>query len=129
MSHTMHAYFLVKDFRCNQEWVFSSISELFSGVSGLIFSKESDPFDGQECLSLNFDGYWVSVFYDCGQQIKDGFSSIRSSDTEISSRIRVVFGPDEEGAFNDVTVITYSFLLKMENVLVYDVNQNEVVES
>lgn len=129
MSHTMHAYFLVKDSRCNQEWVFSNISELFSGTSDLTLSKESDPFDGQECLSLNFDGYWVSVFYDCGKQVTDDFASVRPIDTEVSSRIRVVFGPDEDDAFNDVTIIIYDFLLSIDNVLVYDVNQNEVVES
>lgn len=128
MSHTIHAYLLINDTRFNQEWVFNNIRELFQDTDDIIFSKDVDPFDSQESLNLNLDSYWLNVFYDSDQQVRDDFNYIGVDGLETFSRIRVIFGPDEMNAYDDIAVVIYDFLLNMENVLVYDVTQSEVIE-
>lgn len=128
MSHTIHAYLLINDIRCNQEWVFNNIRELFQDMDDIIFSKDVDPFDSQESLNLNLNSYWLTVFYDSDQQVRDDFNYLGVDGLEAFSRIRVIFGPDEMNAYDDIAVVIYDFLLNMENVLVYDVTQSEVIE-
>ena len=128
MSHVMHGYFLENDSQINQEWVFTKIKDLFLNFNGVMITKEKDPFDDQESLNLNFGGYWLSVFYDHSQQVHNDFAFIQQSVANVSSRIRIVFGADNDNLFDDIAVIVYDFLLNLDHVLVYDVNQNEVVE-
>ena len=92
MSHTIHAYLLINDIRCNQEWVFNNIRELFQDMDDIIFSKDVDPFDSQESLNLNLNSYWLTVFYDSDQQVRDDFNYLGVDGLEAFSRIRVIFG-------------------------------------
>jgi hypothetical protein len=97
-------------------------------MDDIIFSKDVDPFDSQESLNLNLNSYWLTVFYDSDQQVRDDFNYLGVDGLEAFSRIRVIFGPDEMNAYDDIAVVIYDFLLNMENVLVYDVTQSEVIE-
>lgn len=57
MSHRMYAYFLSDSKQGNEQWIFDHLLKLFEGSDDLTTSIDSDPFDEQKNLQLNFDGY------------------------------------------------------------------------
>jgi hypothetical protein len=127
MSLAIHAYFLDEQ-KPTEEWAFNSITNLFSRSDGIKSNISANPFTKKKFLKLTIDeSYSVSVFFDSGQSVTEDLNFITKGETSCSSRIRVLFGPDGENNFDEIKVIILDFLQDLENVLIYNANQEKVI--
>lgn len=129
MSLAIHAYFLNGQ-KPTEEWAFNSITNLFSRSNGVKSNVSVNPFTKKKFLKLTIDdSYSVSVFFDSGQSVTDDLKFIMGEEASCNSRIRVLFGPDTENNFDEIKVIILDFLQDLEDVLIYNANQEKVISN
>lgn len=129
MSLAIHAYFLNGQ-KPTEEWAFNSITNLFSRSNGVKSSVSVNPFTKKKFLKLTIDeSYSVSVFFDSGQSVTDDLKFIIGEEASCNSRIRILFGPDTENNFDEIKVIILDFLQDLEDVLIYNANQEKVISN
>ena len=129
MSLAIHAYFLNGQ-KPTEEWAFNSITNLFSRSNGVKSNVSVNPFTKKKFLKLTIDeSYSVSVFFDSGQSVTDDLKFIMGEEASCNSRIRILFGPDTENNFDEIKVIILDFLQDLEDVLIYNANQEKVISN
>lgn len=129
MSLAIHAYFLNEQ-KPTEEWAFNSITNLFSRSDGVKSNVSTNPFTKKKFLKLTIDeSHSVSVFFDSGQSVTDDLKFIIGKETSCSSRIRILFSPDAENNFDEIKVIILDFLQDLENVLIYNANQEKIISN
>ncbi|MGM8226382.1 hypothetical protein ACSV5M_07355 [Cellvibrio sp. ARAG 10.3] len=129
MSLAIHAYFLNGQ-KPTEEWAFNSITNLFSRSNGVKSNVSVNPFTKKKFLKLTIDeSYSVSVFFDSGQNVTDDLKFIMGEEASCNSRIRILFGPDTENNFDEIKVIILDFLQDLEDVLIYNANQEKVISN
>lgn len=129
MSLAIHAYFLNGQ-KPTEEWAFNSITNLFSRSNGVKSNVSVNPFTKKKFLKLTIDeSYSVSVFFDSGQSVTDDLKFIIGEEASCNSRIRILFGPDTENNFDEIKVIILDFLQDLEDVLIYNANQEKVISN
>jgi hypothetical protein len=113
------------------------LQERFSKMEGFYLEYEEDSFDPLEkYLRLSWGGWWILVFYENGQYVVDDSKEIQKMAsslvpfdiTNISRRIRVVFGDDYADQYTEQMVSMIDFLRKIDGALVYDPQQNDFVK-
>lgn len=130
MSHAFHAYVAVSDESLSENWAFESIKALFENPDRVHFSTDLNPFTNQNILKLIVDGiYSVSVFFEEGIQVSQDLERIVGEFYGGAVRIRVLFGPDPENEFDDIAVIIYDFMERLESTVIFSANQEKVLHN
>lgn len=130
MGHAFHAYVAISDESLSEDWAFESVKALFEHSDRVGFSIHLNPFANQNILKLTVDGiYSVSVFFEKGRQVSQDLEQIVGEHYYGAGRIRVLFGPDPENEFDDIAVIIYDFMERLQSTVIYSANQEKVLHN
>lgn len=127
MSLVIHTYFLNEQ-KPTEKWAFQSIVDLFLHSDGVKSSVSINPINKKNFLRLIInDSYFVSIFFESGERVDEDLKFILREQVSCHARIRILFGPDPDNNYDDIKIIILDFLQDLENVLIYNVNQEKII--
>lgn len=127
MSYAIHAYLLDEEIH-DENLIFDSVKNIFSTSDRVEFTIMNNTFTKKNFLKLRVDkSYSVSIFFDKNKVVTDDLEFILKKRTECDSRLRFLFAPDPENNFDDIAVIILDHLETLKKVLIYSVNQDEIL--
>lgn len=119
VSSVLHAYHLTPD-GLGEDAAFAAVGALFAGSPHVESQLTTNPFTRKTLLRLTVDGtYSISVFHDTGRAVEDDLETVLGRRVTCGSRLRFLFAPDPDDAFDDIQVMLLDMLCEQEDVLVY----------
>ena len=129
MSYAIHAY-LMEGKKFDDTSLFNSVKNLFLSTKRVQFTITKNIFTQKDYLKLIIDNYYsISVFFDNGAAVSDDLEYVFGKRLNCSARMRFLFAPDPENDFDDIAVIILDYIQSLNQVIVYNTNQNKIIFS
>lgn len=111
------------------------LKHYFRNEEKFTLELEHLPFSKSATLALRWGAWLVRVAYEEGDSVRADSREIQSrvstsynvDVSEVSRRIRVVFGSDDEMEFTNEIIYVIDFLKEIKGVLIFDPQRNDFV--
>ena len=135
MSFTIYALLSDSSLKISNEMLSLEVENKFGRDKGFSWEFEELPFEAEKTLALRWDGWFVSVAYEEGDDVKNDSREIQKilGDTapivvsNIFRRIRVLFSDDVQREHTNEIIRMMEFLSSIKGAVLYDVKKKEVI--
>ncbi len=108
----------------------------FGGDERLSFSLRTLPFGGGQSVVLNWPSWQITAAYEEDDRVAEDSAEIHrrlgaaapAGLPDIRKRIRAVFGDDDRRQYTNETIRMLEFMTAIPGAVVFDPQQNDIVE-